>query len=154
MALKFTKVTQHPCTNQPSVNMGPAKSIEKPLPGSKSSFCGKDKAHWTHRRGMKSEVCVKKFFEAKGFELIHQRFKTPFAEIDLIFKSSSGNLLIVEVKSLSNQNFLEFRISESQKTRLRRAIIHLTDLMNCKVSLNWAFVSANGEVLIRDDIWC
>lgn len=95
---------------------------------------------------------VQKFYEAKGYRLLQQRLKTPFAEVDLLFQSSQGHVLMVEVKSANIEDFYFFRISKKQKKRLERAVLYLSEEFECPVEINWAFVKNSGEVMVVEDV--
>lgn len=77
--------------------------------------------------------------------------KTPFAEVDLLFRSLRGTLVLVEVKSANSEVFYSVRISKNQKQRLIRAAAFLSERFGCLVEIHWAFVSFD-EVTIVDDI--
>lgn len=59
---------------------------------------------------------------------------------------------MVEVKTLSNFDFLPNRISYKQKQRLFRASEYLHEKSGRFVEVNWAFVTESGEVLVIDDV--
>ena len=48
--------------------------------------------------------------------------KTPFSELDLIFETPQGEVLIVEVKSIQSKEYIDGRLSEKQKRRLLRGM--------------------------------
>jgi len=78
--------------------------------------------------------------------------KTPFAEIDLIFKTPEGHALMVEVKTVNLSEFQNYRISRKQKARLLRALQFLTDRLDSLVEVHWAFVTKEGAVTVIEDI--
>jgi putative endonuclease len=84
---------------------------------------------------------------------LKQRLKTPYAEIDLVFRSPDGlNLLMVEVKTANQTTFYNARISPRQKYRLLGASRFLAEQFNCLVEVHWAFVTKNGAVTIIEDV--
>lgn len=83
----------------------------------------------------------------RNWQLVTQRFRTPFAEIDLVFATPYGFALI-EVKSLSGQEWSSFRLTRSQAGRLRRA--HLWFSEKKPTSLHLALVHQT-EVLVIDE---
>jgi putative endonuclease len=83
---------------------------------------------------------------------LQQRLRTPFAEVDLLFRREAGALLMVEVKTLSRFDFLLHRISPRQKERLFRARLYLQSQYREAVEINWAYVSHNGDVLVIEDV--
>ncbi|WP_413612195.1 YraN family protein [Bdellovibrio sp. HCB-110] len=108
--------------------------------------------YWAHQRGLDSEKHVQKFYERKGYELLGQRVKTPFAEVDLIFKTPEGHALMVEVKTANLADFQPHRISKKQKARLTRALQFLAERLDSLVVAHWAFVTKDGVVTIIEDI--
>ncbi|HRO66795.1 MAG TPA: YraN family protein [Pseudobdellovibrionaceae bacterium] len=103
--------------------------------------------HWSHKKGLLSEEKVRLHLEGRGCRLIRSRFKTPYAEIDLLMRSGRG-LLMVEVKSLSTRGFLETRLSRRQKERLHRAREWLAQGARDDVSLILAVVEESGKILL------
>jgi putative endonuclease len=79
--------------------------------------------------------------------------KTPYAEIDLLFRTPDRkNLLMVEVKTANQTTFYNARISPRQKFRLKGAAMFLAARFNCLVEVHWAFVTRFGEITIIDDV--
>ena len=101
-------------------------------------------------RGPWAEAQVVRHFPS--YKLLGQDIRTPFAEVDLIFHRSADCLLVVEVKTLTNFDFLPYRIKGRQKQRLFRACEYLRDKYRKDVELNWAFVTEDGEVLVIEDV--
>ncbi|MGZ3779067.1 MAG: YraN family protein [Pseudobdellovibrionaceae bacterium] len=112
----------------------------------------KTETYWAHQRGLESEKHVQEFYFKKGYVLLAQRLKTPFAEVDLIFRSPAGHALMVEVKTTNISEFQNYRISQYQKRRLMRALLFLTERLNSLVEVHWAFVTKEGQVTIIEDI--
>jgi len=56
-----------------------------------------------------------------GYEFWAERFKTPFAEIDLIFQTPEKVFVMVEVKSIGKKGYERYRVSSKQRMRLKRA---------------------------------
>ncbi|WP_415063723.1 YraN family protein [Bdellovibrio sp.] len=127
-------------------------STASPSPASKSSSANSKDIYWAHQRGLDSEKHVQKFYEEKGYKLLEQRLKTPFAEIDLIFKTPEGHALMVEVKTTNLSEFQNYRISRKQKARLLRALQFLTNRLDSLVEVHWAFVTKEGVVTVIEDI--
>ncbi|MNT71025.1 hypothetical protein D3C72_2094690 [compost metagenome] len=82
--------------------------------------------------------------------ILDQRVKTPFAEVDLLFETPDGHLLMVEVKSVKNPDFIPTAIGKRQKQRLQRAMIYLTEQFKTPVEVHWAFVSSFDITVIED----
>ncbi len=99
-----------------------------------------------------SERRVQIFYQQKGYVLLAQRVKTPFAEVDLLFKTPEGHALMVEVKTANLSAFQNHRISWKQRARLIRALQFLAERWKVPVEVHWAFVTKEGEVTIIEDI--
>lgn len=108
--------------------------------------------HWAHQQGLDSEKHVRKYYETRSYECLAERVKTPFAEVDLLFKTPLGNLLMVEVKTANQAEFYTYRITTKQKARLLRALQFLTERYGLLVEIHWAFVTKEGEITIIEDI--
>lgn len=132
--------------------MDPALNTAKPLRELKSSSSARSEIHWAHQRGLDSEELVQKYYINKGYELLAQRVRTPFAEVDLLFRAPEGHVLMVEVKTTNLADFQPFRISRKQKARLVRALYFLADHLDSLVEVHWAFVTKKGEVTVIEDI--
>jgi len=100
--------------------------------------------------GKKLEDLALKYYLSKNYTLKYQRYKTPFAEIDLIFISPTNHLVLVEVKSQPRKGFEAFRVSQKQKNRLRRAHLSFTS-HSAAVESHLAIVSQDGRVEIYKD---
>ncbi len=111
------------------------------------------KSYWAHERGLQSEEFVSKYYIHRNYQLLKQRVKTPYAEIDLLFRAPDRmNLLMVEVKTANQATFYNARISPRQKYRLMGAAAFLAARFNCLVEVHWAFVTRFGEITIIDDV--
>ena len=84
--------------------------------------------------------------------MIEQRVKTPFAELDLLFRTPEGHLLIDEVKTANLASFYNFKVTPRQKIRLLRAVQFLAERFSTLVEIHWAFVTKDGEITIISDI--
>ena len=107
--------------------------------------------------GQASEDLVLKYYLDRGFICQKRRWKSPFAEIDLVLLSPDKIIYLVEVKSVSSFDFLSHRLSHKQKRRLQRAHLYACELwgekMNRLVALELAVVSQQGQVLIIDNVF-
>lgn len=108
--------------------------------------------YWAHQRGLESELFVLQYYKGRGYIFLTQRLKTPFAEVDLLFRAPQGHLLMVEVKTVNLSEFQVYRISRRQKVRLLRALYYLIEQYDCLVEVHWAFVTKTGEVQVIEDI--
>lgn len=126
--------------------MGLASSTGAPLPASKSTSLCK-----AHALGLQAEAQVAEHFRKKSFRVLKQRWRTPYAEVDLLVGSPSGEVWIVEIKTLTNFDFLTVRVSRRQRERLKRAYLYVQGRTSNPVCLYLAFVDAKGEVLLFDE---
>lgn len=76
--------------------------------------------------------------------------KTPFGEVDLLIDSPKGNLVMIEVKSLSDWDRILYRLSAHQKSRLLRARVFLESSYGRAVLLKVAYVDAKKNLVFLD----
>ncbi|MBC7370115.1 MAG: YraN family protein [Bdellovibrionaceae bacterium] len=115
------------------------------MPASKNTL------HWSHSRGVQAELAVANYFTKKHFVILKSRFRTVYAEIDLIVESRDHEIWILEIKTLSSFDFLDVRVSWKQKERLKRAHLFVQSRTPKRVRLALAFVDRAGEVLVIED---
>lgn len=121
-------------------NSGHAPNTEEPSRALKNTL---PKAHQV---GLESEGLVKKYFLSEGYQLLGERIRTPFAEVDLVL-SKADLLLIVEVKSLSNSDFFIQRVSKRQKLRLKNAQIYFQEKYQKLVEIIVVYVQADYSII-------
>lgn len=102
-----------------------------------------------HEKGREAEGLVADYFLKKKFELLARRLRTPYAEVDLVFRGPIGELLLVEVKSQPNSDFLA--ISSGQIERLRRAMLWFMQKNLGEVRCAIALVGRRGDIEVVDD---
>jgi putative endonuclease len=83
---------------------------------------------------------------------VARRWKSPFAEIDLVLRSSENLIYLVEVKKVSSFEFLSHRLSARQIKRLKRAHMACCEQWG-EVVLQLAVVSQQAEVLIIENVF-
>jgi Holliday junction resolvase-like predicted endonuclease len=83
--------------------------------------------------------------QAHGERLLAHRFKTPYAEIDLVFQDKSGRLNLIEVKSCDREIWSNEVISFRQRARLERARFFLESTRGVSVRVILAVVSLNAS---------
>lgn len=91
------------------------------------------------------------YFLNKKFRILKRRWRTCYAEVDLIVESVDHEIWILEIKSLSRFDFLEVRVSRKQKERLKRAHLFVQSRTLKPVRLALVFVDNRGEILIVED---
>ncbi|MBL7556175.1 MAG: YraN family protein [Bdellovibrionaceae bacterium] len=102
--------------------------------------------YYEHIKGLNSENKVINHLQRQGWRLLHHRFKTKIAEIDLIFQKGH-EFKMVEVKSISSWNFVSYRVSKKQKQRLIRVFHYFQQRFSLDITLELALVPANGDIL-------
>ncbi len=81
---------------------------------------------------------------------MHQRWKTPFAEVDLVLQGPSPQLILAEVKGRTHREFWSVAFTRKQKKRLQRVAMWLSE-QGFLVEVCLAFVDAHGQVEIYSD---
>lgn len=66
------------------------------------------------------------FLNSKGWQLLSHRKVVGFVEIDLVFKTPKGQMVLVEVKSSSKGFFSTFRWQRDQKNKFLKVLESLT----------------------------
>ncbi len=118
--------------------------IEKPLLALKNTYS-------EHKKGFYSEHLVTEFLKAQGFKILFKRLKTKFGEVDLVVAKEDVTYLI-EVKTVSNLDFISYRINAKQKRRLFRNYEYLLSKFGDSVLLA-AYVmkkDQQAEVLFQE----
>ncbi|PIS11492.1 MAG: hypothetical protein COT73_03640 [Bdellovibrio sp. CG10_big_fil_rev_8_21_14_0_10_47_8] len=142
MDLKNIKAMRVPLTKRPSKSRAPASSTDEPFRGSKN-IC----------RGTWAEDQALLYYQKKGYSCLQRRWRSPFAEIDLVLSSPGRELVLVEVKFVQSYEYMHIRLSRPQKERLKRALLFcLEQREHCQLEL--AVVSHRGEVKVFSDIFC
>lgn len=103
--------------------------------------------HWSHIRGEDAEQKVLEEMQRRGYRLVHRRWRTPVAEIDLVM-ASLAEYLLIEVKTLSSRGFLQHRLTRGQKNRLKNARELLQNRWRAEVRLVLALVDEKGKILL------
>lgn len=74
------------------------------------------------QRGLEAEIRVEKAFTSWGWVISHRRWRTPFAEVDLVV-TKNKKIFLLEVKSVVQfDEWTRFRLPPRQKRRLRKAL--------------------------------
>jgi Holliday junction resolvase-like predicted endonuclease len=146
MDSKHTKATQQSFTSKASQSTGLVSGTVEPLPASKNTSLCK-----AHAQGQWAEMKVADYFIKKSFRILKTRWRTTYAEIDLVVESPQREIWILEIKSLSHFDFLDVRVSKKQKERLKRAHLFVQSKTPKPVRLALAFVDRKGEILVFDE---
>lgn len=94
---------------------------------------------------MDSENIVERYFTARGFMVKARRWRTPFAEVDLLFFHEKRGLWLVEVKTAEHFELAEI-IGGPQLARLRRAAEFIAGQLGEVPRLCLAAVNHRGKV--------
>lgn len=96
--------------------------------------------------GLAMENTVAEALASRGWLLVKQRWRTPFAEVDL-FVRKDGEDALVEVKTVSKGEFpREFRLSWRQRDRLERARDYVEMTTGRLTRLMLAWVTIEGQI--------
>ena len=112
--------------------------IEKPLLALKNTYS-------EHEKGFYSEHLVTEFLKTQDFKILFKRLKTKFGEVDLVVAKDAVTYLI-EIKTVSNLDFISFRIGSKQKRRLFRNYEHLLSKFGDSVLLAAYVIKTGGNV--------
>lgn len=103
-------------------------------------------------KGLLAELVVSQKMIESGHSLLGHRLKTPFAELDLVFRSPIATVIVLEVKFCSYKNWdVESLISQSQRARLKRACGYLEQEVR-QVELLLAVIDSLGEMVCIPDL--
>lgn len=103
---------------------------------------------YSQNRGHFCEDLVVKEFLSRDYKILHRRFKTPFAEIDIVAESKKGMKTFIEVKSLSLQDWMSDRISQQQMNRLKRSIEIFAEQWDKEIEFFIAFVDNQNKIQV------
>ncbi len=102
------------------------------------------------QKGIETENYVADFLIEKKFKLLKQRFRTPFGEIDLLLESPRKNLVMLEVKSLSNWDRILYRLTPKQRQRLHRTRAYIESKYSRPVILKIAYLAPGKKLVFLD----
>lgn len=95
---------------------------------------------------------ARSYFERLGHALVAKNLRLLFTELDLLFLSPRKELVVVEVKSVSDQRRAWGRlISQDQLRRLKKAYYHLQSSSPLAVRVHFAAVNHEDEVTVFED---
>ena len=105
-------------------------------------MCSRHRGRWIEKQ-------VSEYFLNQGCERIAENLKTPFAEVDLLFKAPEGGYFIIEVKkSLA----AEIALSARQARRLSRAVQYLSRQFETIVRCHLAVVDPELNLDFIEDV--
>ncbi len=102
-------------------------------------------------RGRQCERLAREHFEKQGYIFVTAQLPLYFAEVDLLLLSPTGELVVIEVKSV--QVDLAFRppVGSEQRRRLSRVFEQLVRTSERPVRMHLAAVNQQGEVVVYLD---
>ena len=121
--------------------MVPQNFIEKLSVGSKNSS----------KVGYEAEQFVLLDHSKRNCSIISERLCTPFAEVDILFRSAKGQVVLLEVKTLSKWAWIETRLGSKQISRLKRASQFVEGRLGESVQICAAFVMKDKIIYLNVD---
>lgn len=100
------------------------------------------------QKGLANEERVKTLLINKGYELVGHRFKTPFAEVDLLFKDSKQIYHIIEVKTVRGD--WQYFIGKKQRQRLMNAFMYFVESGH-EIRAHLALVNESNKITFQKD---
>src|SRR3989338_9375006 len=76
----------------------------------------------SYKKGLEKEEHACAFLKQKGYDILKQRYKTPYGEIDILDQKNK-TLLALEVKFRKSQENALYSIKDSQKKRISQALL-------------------------------
>lgn len=106
---------------------------------------------YEHVKGQRCEELVCSWLEQKGWKILGRRVKSPYAEVDILASKFEGRninetIKMIEVKSVSNRDYLFLRLSNRQRVRLHQALVYFSHKWKKDIELHIAFVDAKGSI--------
>ena len=76
-----------------------------------------------YEKGISSELCAQKILESKGYEILDQRLRTPYGEIDILARKGK-DLVAVEVKQRKTLDVAKACIAPRQRRRIVNSLLY------------------------------
>ena len=102
--------------------------------------------YYEHAKGLSSELKVIDQLTREGWDLLHHRFKTKMAEVDLVM-TKGNRVRIIEVKSISDWDFVSYRVGIRQKQKLIYVFRYFQERFHGELVLEMAFVPLDGKIV-------
>jgi Holliday junction resolvase-like predicted endonuclease len=103
------------------------------------------------QRGQEAEKHAMAYMKSIGFECLYSNLKTPYAEVDLIMRDAFF-IYMVEVKTITQTEYMASRVSNKQQSRLLKARLMLQERWQEQIQLVYAFVDSKGKVLLFNGV--
>ena len=95
-----------------------------------------------YQLGLKAETLCCWWLRLRGYRILHQRYQTPYGEIDIIARRRK-HLHIIEVKARGTLEEGAYSITPKQSKRIRQA----TEVFLCKES-RYSRYHVHGDVML------
>lgn len=108
----------------------------------------------SHCIGWCSEYVVAKYFLNSSFELSAHRYRCKAFELDLVLQKKSFHkhqIILCEVKSISQWSFMGQRLSKRQKQRLQNAFLSV-EAKYPKASIEFRFCFVEWDTKVKRDL--
>lgn len=103
-----------------------------------------------HLLGLLAEIEVIKAYLEKGYSLASHRKKYFHTEIDVIMESPD-KVILIEVKYTTHSDYLFYRMSKSQKQRLRNVFLRVIQMTKKEVEFHYVIASQSGELQVFEE---
>ena len=123
-------------------SLGPPHTIDSALLELKNT------CNSSQRFSRLTEFKALQFFIEQDYKLFYFRKKIFHTEVDLLLWSPEDHITIVEVKTLSHESLLPFRITLKQKNRLLQVRQKMENDYRLPVELLYAFVTESEVITI------
>ena len=103
-----------------------------------------------YQTGLKGEEIAAKFLQKKTMVLLHQRYHSPYGEIDLIMQD--GNTMVfVEVKTRTNGNHEQAlgSISKKKKEKIIKSANYFIGMLQEDISARFDVVSISKDGIMH-----
>ena len=83
----------------------------------------KIKRKQAYRKGHDAEMLACQYLQSHGWQIIKQRYKTPYGEIDIIARRDDW-CIFVEVKARKDVDAALYAVTQRQQQRIAQAALH------------------------------
>jgi len=100
------------------------------------------------RRARQAEIRALEYFLKQNLYFLYHNKKVSGVEIDLIFLDQKGNIIFIEVKSLSQRGLVEGRLYKKQEERLLKAKLFFESIYSLPVEVRLALVTREPSEVV------
>lgn len=98
-----------------------------------------------YTQGLVSEIQAMLYYLNQDYCLRAHRFKTPVFEVDLIVENKN-EVLLIEVKTVHSSEFNSFKITPTQKKRIRNGYVYLEQYFQKELGVRYVTVDRFNNV--------